>query len=128
VAAPGPQAHAAGLGWYLNLDFLDPRSESTDTRLARRATRHLTAGAEYGSGRLTVGADLVAADSRFDDAANLKPIGGYTVVNLRAGYQLTPQWQGFATVTNAGDRDYATALHYVQQGRLVMLGMRYRSR
>ena len=50
------------------------------------------------------------------------------MLNLRAGYQLTPDWQGFATVANAGDRDYATALDYVQQGRLVMLGVRYRTR
>lgn len=122
------QRVSSGLGWYLNLDFLDPRNETTGTRLARRATRQLTAGAEYGIGSMTLGADLVAASRRFDDAANLHELGGYMVFNLRAAYQLTPQWQGFATIANAGDRDYATALDYVQQGRLVMLGVRYLTR
>jgi vitamin B12 transporter len=119
---------AAGLSWYLNLDFLDPRNQTTGTRLARRATRQLSAGAEYGVGDLSFGIDLLAANRRFDDAANLDELGGYAVFNLRAAYQLAPEWQAFATVDNAGDRAYATALDYAQQGRLVMLGVRYRTR
>lgn len=122
------QRTPTGLGWFLNLDFLRPRNESTGTRLARRATRQLTAGVEYGAGAMTLGADVVAADRRFDDAANLRELGGYMVFNLRAGYQATPEWHAFATVSNAGDRRYATALDYFQQGRLVMLGVRYRTR
>ena len=120
--------HTSGLGWYLNLDFLDPRDVGTGNLLARRAKRQLTTGLAYGSGRLMVGGDLVVASRRYDDAANRNELGGYAVLNLRAGYRLTPEWEGFATVVNAGDRDYATALHYVQQGRLVMLGVRYHSR
>jgi len=118
----------SGFGWYLNIDFLDPRDEATGTRLARRAARQLTAGAEYGRDRASVGADVVAASSRFDDAANLSELGGYAVLNLRAAYQVSREWQAFATVNNLADRDYATALDYVQQGRLVMLGVRYSSR
>jgi vitamin B12 transporter len=68
------------------------------------------------------------AGGRYDDAGNRNPLGGYAVLNLRAGYRLTPEWEGFATALNVGDRDYATALDYVQQGRLVMVGVRYRSR
>jgi vitamin B12 transporter len=123
-----PRRHTSGLGWYLNLDFLDPRDVSTGNLLARRAKRQLTTGLAYGIGRLTVGGDLVVASQRYDDAANRNELGGYAVLNLRAGYRMTPEWEGFATVINAGDRDYATALDYVQQGRLVMLGVRYRSR
>jgi vitamin B12 transporter len=117
----------SGLSWYLNLDILDPRNETTGTRLARRAARQLTAGAEYGQGPTTVGADVLVASRRFDDAANLAELGGYAVINLRAAYRFDRQWQAFATVSNAGDRAYATALDYVQQGRLVMLGVRYRN-
>ncbi|MBA3478627.1 MAG: TonB-dependent receptor, partial [Lautropia sp.] len=90
-----------------------------------RAKRQLTAGVAYGWGAATLGADAVVASRRFDDAANQAELGGYAVVNLRAAYQFTRQWQGFATVGNAGDRAYVTALDYVQQGRLVMLGVRY---
>ena len=118
----------SGLGWYLNVDFLDPRDVNTGNLLARRAARQLTAGLTYGQGPLTLGGDLVMASRRYDDAANLNELGGYAVLNLRAGYRLTPEWETFAIAINAGDRDYATALHYVQQGRLVLLGMRYRSR
>jgi vitamin B12 transporter len=126
--ALGSRGQPDGLGWYLNLDFLDPRDVSTGNQLARRARRQLTAGLSYGRGAVTVGGDLVMASRRYDDAANLNELGGYAVLNLRAGYRLAPEWEAFAVVINAGDRDYATALHYVQQGRLVMLGMRYRSR
>jgi vitamin B12 transporter len=86
----------------------------------------LTAGAQYGVGAIMLGVDLVAASARFDDAANLNELGGYAVVNLRGAYRLAPRWQAFATLHNAGDRHYATALDYVQQGRLFMLGVRYR--
>ncbi len=119
---------ASGLSWYLNVDFLDPRNQTTATRLPRRATRQLSAGAEYGVGAVTFGIDLLAANRRFDDTANLNELGGYAVFNLRAAYRLTPEWQTFATVDNAGDRAYATARDYAQQGRLVMLGVRYQSR
>jgi vitamin B12 transporter len=118
----------SGFAWYLNLDFLDPRNEATGTRLARRAARQLTAGAEYGLGPVSVGADVVVSSRRFDDAANLSELGGYTVLNLRAAYRIDRQWQAFATVNNAGDRAYVTALDYVQQGRLIMVGARYVSR
>lgn len=121
------ERRSTGLDWYLNLDFLDPRNEISDTRLARRATRQVTAGAAYGVGDVMVGADLLAANRRFDDAANRQALGGYLVLNLRAAYQLGAGWQAFATVDNAGDRRYATAFGYAPQGRLVMLGVRYRS-
>ena len=94
--------------------------------MARRAARQLTAGGAYGIGPWSLGADVVAASRRLDDAANLNELGGYAVLNLRAAYRLSPQWQAFATMANATDRDYATALDYVQQGRLVMLGLRFR--
>ena len=35
--------------------------------------------------------------------------------------------QAFATIANAGDRAYATAADYAQQGRLVMVGARYQA-
>jgi vitamin B12 transporter len=118
----------SGFGWYLNVDFLDPRDRTSGTRLARRAARQLTAGTEYGRGATSIGADLVVASHRFDDAANLSELGGFAVLNLRAAYKVSREWEAFATVNNAGDRNYATARDYVQQGRLVMLGARYQSR
>ena len=116
-----------GLAWHLGVDFLDPRNLATNGLLARRARRQLTAGAVWGMGDLMLGADLVVASGRYDDAANTRPLGGYALLDLRAAWRLATGWQAFVTVANAGDRAYATAADYAQQGRLVMVGARYQA-
>lgn len=123
-ARGGDGRDRSGFGWLVDVDFLDPRNLTTDTRLPRRAKRQLTAGADYGLGPFTVGADLLTASRRYDDSANQQLLGGYLLLNLRAAYRIAPRWEAFATLFNAGDRRYATALIYAQQGRLALLGVR----
>ena len=124
-ARGGDGRDRSGFGWSVDVDFLDPRNLTTDTRLPRRAKRQLTAGADYGLGPFTVGADLLTASRRYDDSANQQLLGGYLLLNLRAAYRIAPRWEAFATLFNAGDRRYATAFNYAQQGRLALLGVRY---
>ncbi len=119
---------ASGLAWTVNLDLLNPRNTSQDRQLARRARQQLTAVVDYGSGPWRVGADVVMAGDRFDDAANLQRLGGYTVINLRAAWRLGRDLEAFGSVTNVGDRDYVTAHNYRTQGRLAMVGLRYAMR
>ncbi len=128
--APDARQDTSGFGWYLNLDFLDPRDvgHRNPPRAARGqapADRRpgLRQRPAHGSAR-TWWSRAAVSTTR----PTCNELGGYAVLNLRAGYRLSREWEGFATVINAGDRDYATALDYVQQGRLVMLGVRYRSR
>jgi vitamin B12 transporter len=118
---------ATGLAWHVGVDFLDPRDVATGRLLARRSRRQLTAGIAWGLGDFTLGADLLAASGRYDDAANLRPLGGYAIASLRAAWRLARGWQAFATIENIGDRDYATAADYAQQGRLALVGVRYQA-
>jgi len=63
------------------------------------------------TGKLTLGATAVGQDGAFlfGDEANLTPkLPGYVVINLNAGYQLTPRLQLFARIENAGDARYST--------------------
>lgn len=114
-----------GLSWSVHVDLLDPENTSTGNRLARRATRQLTAVIDHGQGDWRVGIDLIAAGSRFDDNANQNPLGGYAVINLRAAYRVAPDLELFGSIANLADRDYATAQYYRRQGRLMLAGVRY---
>ena len=117
-----------GFAWSVSIDLLDPENETTGRRLIRRATRQLTATVDFGQGPWRAGADLIAASTRFDDAANQDRLGGYALLNLRAAWRLSPDLEVFGSLVNVGDRDYATARHYRQQGRLVLAGIRYAMR
>ncbi len=125
VARGDGSGTGTGLAWHLGVDFLDPRNLATNGLLARRAKRQLTAGIAWGIGDVMLAADLLVASRRYDDAANARPLGGYALVDLSAAWRLARGWQAFATVGNVGDRAYATAADYAQQGRLVMVGARY---
>ena len=60
---------------------------------------------------LTVGGELVYTGSRYfdGDPSNLNnKLAGYAVVNLRAAYDITPQWQVFGLVDNVFDNHSAT--------------------
>ncbi len=70
----------------------------------------LKLGASYNlTPDISVGAELFHNGSqvvRGDESNDLPEIGAYTVVNLRAAWQLGEQFSLYARVTNALDRDY----------------------
>lgn len=116
-----------GLNWRVSADFQDPVDRTTGTLLARRSKRQLRASVDYSVGAWLVGADMRAESFRFDDAANTTRLGGYGLLNLNVRRKLGKGWTGFLSVSNALDKDYTTAGGYQSQGRVAMLGVRYRS-
>lgn len=68
------------------------------------------------------------ADQRWsltaDNAAYVET-GDYTLVNLKVGYQLTPQWDLGVTGRNLLDKNYALSDGYPEEGRSFLLTARY---
>ena len=107
------------------VDSLDPRNEITGKRLPRRSTTQVTLGADYGMGPWTFGGSVLRSGDRFDDTANLKPISGYTTVDVYADYALNKAWKLQTRLINVTDRQYETLLGYNQPGRGVFVTLRY---
>ena len=58
---------------------------------------------------LSVGAEIIYNSNqvmRGDESNELSKIDGFTLVNLRATYSLSPEFSIFARVTNLFDKDY----------------------
>lgn len=105
-----------------SLDLQDPRNESTDELLWRRAKYHGTAGIDYVAGRFTVGGDILYSGYRMDGTTRL---GGYTLLNLHASYDFAEDWQLFASWNNVFDKFYELAEGYRTPGSNAFIGVRY---
>jgi vitamin B12 transporter len=89
--------------------------------LPRRPRRSARLDADRSFGRFSVGASWYIAGRTYDDIANQDPLGGYTLTNLRAGWQVNRDWKLQLALNNAFDKTYETAWYYNQPGRNVML-------
>ena len=69
--------------------------------------------------------ELEAQGYRYDDAANLQRLGGYTTVDLRASWNFLPGWSLQGRVANVFDHRYETVRYYTQLGRTAYLTLRY---
>lgn len=111
--------------WRGTLDLQDPRDETTQKRLQRRAKKYGTVAAEYVGNASNVGAEVVFSSDRFDNAANTNLLPGYGLVNLFGSYQLNSNWSLFGRWDNVFDKDYETARGYATAGSTVFVGVRY---
>ena len=117
--------HIQGLRLRGALDWQDPRDNNSGKRLARRAARHANFSAEYAAGSLATGAEWVLSGARFDDAANLRRLGGYGLLNLYATWRINDDFSLLARVNNATDKSYELARNYGTGGRSWFAGLRY---
>ncbi len=106
-------------------DFQDPRDLVTGNQLARRSRRHATFGADWQVAGWTLGAELQTSAKRYDDAANTRVLGGYTLLNLVASTQITRDLSLLARLDNAGDKDYMLARGYATGGRTGYVGLKW---
>ena len=112
------------------LDLQAPKDLSTGDLLPRRARRFGTLRAQTLLQGWTLGAGLIFSSSRQDLDYNTYPaqtvtLGGYSVLNLDAGYSLTHDLKLQLNLDNAFNRVYQTAYGYAQLPRTVMVGLRY---
>lgn len=108
-----------------SLDFQNPRDLGKGTQLARRAKRHASFGVDWRIAQWTLGAEVQTSAKRYDDAANTRTLGGYTLVNLSASTQLTRDIGLLARIDNLGDKDYMLARGYATAGRSAYLGLKW---
>ncbi|WP_428505069.1 TonB-dependent receptor domain-containing protein [Roseateles sp.] len=117
----------AGLRLQGSLDWQDPRDVGTDKILGRRSRTHGTLRVEKTLDQWTAGAQVQANGKRFDDHANKKPMGGYALLNLDAGYRINKQLRVQINLDNALNKSYETAQGYAQAPRTVLFSLRYSS-
>lgn len=96
-----------------------------DHELPRRPSRSARFDADRNIGDFSVGASWYLGGRRYDDIGNLHPLGGYALVNLRAGWQFARDWKLQLALNNVFDKDYETAWYYNQPGRNFMLTFRW---
>ncbi len=93
--------------------------------LARRPEQSFQLDLDRQLDRWSVGATLFVAGRRFDDAANTVRLDGYTLVDLRTEYTITPALRLQARLENVLDETYETAAWFNQPGRAAYLTLRY---
>ena len=106
-------------------DFQDPRDLDTGNLLARRSRQYGTMGADWRVAGWTLGAEVQTSGYRYDDAANKRRLGGYTLLNLSASTKITPQWTFLARIDNVGDKDYELARGYATGGRAAYVSLKW---
>jgi vitamin B12 transporter len=108
-----------------SLDLQDPRDETTDQLLVRRARQHATVALAYKVGAVQTGMELLMSGKRYDDVANRNVLGGYGLLNLYANYDVAPNWSLFARWNNVTSKNYELARNYATAGSNVFVGIRY---
>jgi vitamin B12 transporter len=107
------------------LDLQDPRDETTDRVLQRRAKKHGTVSADYAAGAVKVGSEVIFSGRRFDDTPNRNVLGGYGLLNLYANYDFAKNWSIFGRWNNVLNKDYELIRNYNTAGSNVFVGVRY---
>ncbi len=108
-----------------SVDLQDPKDETSNKRLQRRAKRHGNLTANYSTGALKAGVELELSGDRYEDAANSKRLGGYGQVNLYATYHFNCDWSALVRWNNIGDKQYDLARDYATPMSKLFAGIRY---
>jgi vitamin B12 transporter len=113
--------------WALraNLDLIDPVNEATGLQLIRRAREQATLGADYTAGAWQLGASILAAGRRYENAANTVVTAGYATVDAYANYRVARDWSLQLKLNNLADKDYETVRGYNQPGRAAYVTLRW---
>lgn len=115
--------------WATNVTWQKPENADGGVNdgnlLPRRFERSIRLDLDRRFGDFSVGTTFKAFSGRYDDAANVHWLGGYTTLDLRTSWQFAAHWQAQASVSNLFDRDYETVYYYNQPGRTAMLTLRY---
>ena len=110
------------------IDLQDPRDQTTDRQLVRRAKRHASLGLDYTDGALRAGAEWQLSGKRFETSDNSTTLGGYGLLNLAGSYQLAPEWSLLLRWNNVTGKQYETAQYFGTAGSNGFVGIRYSMR
>ena len=121
----GYEARVDRLSLRASLDEMQPRNLVSGTALPRRSDTQATLGASWREGAWLFGTSLLHVGSRFDDTANTRALGAYTVVDVHATWQFARDLSLQAKLNNLTDRVYETTYGYNQPGRSVYFTLRW---
>ncbi|QJQ94901.1 MULTISPECIES: TonB-dependent receptor [Halomonadaceae] len=107
------------------LTYLDPENRETGNRLQRRASQSMRLDVDRELGEWSLGGSWVVQNHRYNDAVNEERLGGFGLVNLRAGWQFAPLWSARFTVENALDKEYETSRDYLNAGRAAFVSVHF---
>jgi vitamin B12 transporter len=108
-----------------SLDLQNPRDETQDTVLARRSRKHGNVGVDYHQGNVQVGVDTILSGKRYDDEANTQVMGGYSLLNMHANYEISKDLTVFGRWNNVMNKKYELANGYTTAGSNLFVGLRY---
>ncbi|MCC5882333.1 MAG: TonB-dependent receptor [Halomonas sp.] len=107
------------------LTWTDPEDRETGNRLRRRSSQMARLDIDRELGEWSLGGSWLLQGYRYEDAANSDRIGGFGLVNLRAGWQFAPLWSARLTVENAFDKEYENARDYLNAGRAAFVSVHF---
>jgi vitamin B12 transporter len=109
----------------VSLDVQDPEDDATGRLLPRRARQHGVVAVGQHLGPVRLGMEVIASSHRYDDAENLRRLGGYAIVNLTAEWQVGNGVTLLARGDNVGDRRYVLASGFATPGAQAFVGVRW---
>ena len=110
----------------VSADFRDSRNDANGNQLRQNARQTYRFGADQRMGQLSVGAEYMFTGKRFDDAANMVRLGGYSLWNLTASYDITQKLAVQIRWNNVLNKDYATIYGYNTPGSNVFVNLAWR--
>ncbi|HWV17555.1 MAG TPA: TonB-dependent receptor [Rhodocyclaceae bacterium] len=111
-----------------SLDLSEPKDATTGKQLIRRAEEQFKISASRDIFGWLSGIEFQAVGRRFDDAANLNAMGGYSLTNLFVEKNLGSGLTLFARANNIFDREYELARDYGTPGANIFVGLRYQEK
>jgi vitamin B12 transporter len=114
-----------GSNWHFGtrLTLQNAANRSTDARLLRRADEKLSMVAQRSLGkRASIGGEILYNGERQDFGASLDP---FSLINLRARYELSSHWALEGRLENLTDEDYQLAEGFNTPDRSIYLGLRF---
>lgn len=112
------------------LTYTDPEDRESGNRIQRRASQSLRFDVDRELGDWSLGGSWVVQNHRYNDAANEERLGGFGLLNLRAGWQFAPLWSVRLNIENALDKEYATTRFfdgedYLNAGRAAFVSVHF---
>lgn len=119
-------------GWRLDgfsvaaaATLLKPEDRETGKDLRRRARQTLRVDVDQQWQSFSAGLSIINRGKSYDNATNTTEIDGYTLLNLRTAWQINKAFSLQASIENALDKEYTTAVDYKEPGRAAYLTLVY---
>ena len=106
-------------------DWLDARNEDTNLRLGRRARNKATFALSRQWRGWDAGFELIGVGPRYNTNSETDEMGGYSLVNLTARYEINRELAVEGRINNLFGKDYETVSGYNTPGFNAFVGLRY---